>query len=187
MAESKTTDADTINELIETARDAGAVEASYFTVIDAFEMAKAISNWLLDESNGSKEFAVKQYEIIKSNIMKFLDLSDPKCFSLAFEIFAKANLRQAAAVAGSFRTNWSTNAVKGILTSMVFSEEYNADTQLDFVLDVLPDKEIYPLDRFPAGLQPGQVKRSDHTALCSNYFIHGFSLRRNKRSFSIYA
>ena len=158
MSESKTIDADTINELIKTARNAGAVEASYFTVIDAFEMAEAISNWLLDESNGSREFAVKTYEIIKSNIMKFLDLSDPKYFSLAFEIFAKANLRQAVAVAGSFKTNWSTLSVKDLLISMVFSEEFNTDTQLDFVLDVLPDKEMYPVDQFPPGLNLSKSK-----------------------------
>ena len=131
MFEYQTTDAETINELVETAKGAGATEASYFTVINACEMAEAISNWLLNESNGSREFAVKTYEFIKSNIMKFLDVSDPKYFSLAFEIFAKSNLRQAAAIAGSFKTNWGTKAVKDILISMVFSSEYIEDTQLD--------------------------------------------------------
>ena len=101
---------------------------------------------------------MKVYEIIKLNIMKFLDLSDPKYFSLAFEIFAKANLRQAVAVAGSFKTNWSTLSVKDLLISMVFSEEFNTDTQLDFVLDVLPDKEMYPVDQFPPGLNLSKSK-----------------------------
>ena len=88
MNESKTTDAETINELLETSTNAGMITAHHLISVDSFEMAEAISNWLLDADNGSRDFAIRKNEDVKRNIIDFLKLKDPKHFSIAFEIFA---------------------------------------------------------------------------------------------------
>ena len=57
----------------------------YLTAIDALEMAEAICNWLFEDSNGSREYAIAKYEDVKLNIMTFLGLQDAKFFALRFE------------------------------------------------------------------------------------------------------
>ena len=82
MSESNNTDADSINELCETSIMAGVNAPIYLTSIDAFEMAGAICKWLLEETNGSREYAIAKYEDVKVNIMAYLNLQDAKLFAL---------------------------------------------------------------------------------------------------------
>ena len=64
---------------------AGVDAPVFLTITDSFEVAKTICDWLLDDSNDSKGFAVAKYEDVKANVMRFLDLQDPKLFALRFE------------------------------------------------------------------------------------------------------
>ena len=88
-------------------------------------MAEAISNWLLDASNGSKSFAISKYEDVKANIMKFLDLKDPKEFSLAFEIFARYNMNLAFRVANKAGATYKLTIVLKHF-DMLFYEDKDA-------------------------------------------------------------
>ena len=143
MAEGKATDAEIINEHIAKAREAGAEFANYLTSFESYEMAEAISNWLLDASNGSKSFAISKYEDVKANIMKFLDLKDPKEFSLAFEIFARYNMNLAFRVANKAGATYKLKIVLKHFDMLFYEDE---DAGSGFIDEMLCDHNIFPSD-----------------------------------------
>ena len=113
-------------------------------------MAETICNWLLVETNGSRDYAIAKYEDVKTNIMTFLGLQDAKLFALRFEFLARSNLSQAFRLA-----NKAGNACKLPLIKKNFNMMfYPSDTDFydaDFVEDILVDKGIFPKDQFPQG------------------------------------